>query len=116
MLVLMALIPQTGAAYDALPLALIPRNRRESLALGFLSFATVPFLIPPEGAGDFARTMAHNQVIFIAALYVPALLAVLARPNTKETDDLKLGAYCEPSWKLGSGSASSNVRSHMTKR
>jgi hypothetical protein len=84
MLALMALIPQTGAAYDALPLALVPSNRREALALGFLSFATLPFLVPPEGAGDFARTMAHNQVVFIAAVYVPALVAVLARPNARE--------------------------------
>jgi hypothetical protein len=83
MLALMALIPQTGAAYDALPLALIPSNRYESLALGFLSFITVPFLLAPEATGDFARTMAHNQVIFIVALYLPALLAVLARSNVR---------------------------------
>jgi hypothetical protein len=89
MLLLMALIPQTGAAYDALPLALVPSNRRESLALGFLSFATVPFLVAPEGSGDFAGAMAHNQLIFIVALYLPALLAVLARPNLRDDRDCR---------------------------
>ena len=78
MLALMAVMPQTGAAYDALPLALVPSNRREALAFGFLSFATVPFIVPQEAPGyTFVRAVAHNQVVYLVMLYLPALALVL---------------------------------------
>jgi hypothetical protein len=85
MLALAAIVPQT-VAYDALILALIPANRREALALGFLSFAAVPFLMPEAGPpSTFAAALAHNQTVYLVALYLPALAAVLARTNVSMT-------------------------------
>ena len=88
MLALMAVVPQTGVGYDALPLVLVPTNRREALALGFLSFAAVPFLVPETSTPDtWVRALAHNQMVYLVALYLPALAAVIARPNLGEVRD-----------------------------
>ena len=77
---LTAMVPQTGAGYDALLLALVPANRREALLFGLLSFATVPFLVPQEQPGDaFVRAIAHNQLVYLVMLYLPALGVVLLR-------------------------------------
>jgi hypothetical protein len=85
MLALMAIVPQTGVAYDALPLVLVPSSRRQALAFGFLSFAAIPFILPQEGQSEaWVRALAHNQTVYLAALYLPALVAVLARPNTAQ--------------------------------
>ena len=84
MLALMAVVPQT-VAYDALLLALIPCNRREALAFGLLSFAAVPFIVPATAPRDaFVGALTHNQSVFLTALYLPALVAVLARPNARK--------------------------------
>ena len=88
MLALMAVVPQTGVGYDALPLVLVPTNRREALALGFLSFAAVPFLVPETSTPDtWVRALAHNQMVYLVALYLPALAAVITRPNVGEARD-----------------------------
>ena len=88
MLALMAIVPQTGVAYDALPLVLVPSNRREALAFGFLSFAAVPFIVPQPGQSDaWVRALSHNQTIYLVALYLPALVAVVARPNVGESHE-----------------------------
>jgi hypothetical protein len=77
-----AIVPQTGAAYDALLLALVPSNRREALAFGLVSFATIPFLAPQAGSGDvFVRALAHNQTVYLVMIYLPALALVLLRRN-----------------------------------
>jgi hypothetical protein len=88
MLAMMAVVPQT-VAYDALLLALIPSNRREALAFGFLSFAAVPFIVPAAGSPDsFVAALTHNQTVFLAALYMPALVAVLTRPNVGDAREV----------------------------
>ena len=89
LLTLAALVPQTGAAYDALLLVLVPSSRREALAFGLLSFGTIPFLVPWQGPGDaFVRMLAHNQSVYLVMLYLPALCLVLSRndnPAAAET-------------------------------
>jgi hypothetical protein len=80
LLALSAVIPQTGAPYDALVLALVPHRRVEALAFGLLSFVAMPFLITPSRSGDgFVRAVAHNQTVYLIALYLPALGLVLWR-------------------------------------
>lgn len=80
LLAISAVVPQTGAPYDALVLALIPCTRVEALVFGLLSFAAMPFLITPSRSGEgFVRAVAHNQTIYLVALYLPALAAVLWR-------------------------------------
>jgi hypothetical protein len=80
LLALSAVIPQTGAPYDALVLALVPCRRIEAIAFGLLSFAALPFLITPSRSGDgFVRAVAHNQTTDLIAMYLPALGLVLWR-------------------------------------
>jgi hypothetical protein len=89
MLALAAFVPQT-VAYDALILALIPHSRREALAFGFLSFGAVPFLMPEAGSPPtFAAALAHNQTVYLVALYLPALAAVLGRANVSPAPEVR---------------------------
>jgi hypothetical protein len=89
MLGLMSVVPLT-VAYDALLLTLVPSNRREALAFGFLSFAAVPFLVPADGAAAaWVGALAHNQSVYLGALYLPALAAVLVRPNVSHVPGVR---------------------------
>jgi hypothetical protein len=78
LLVLSALVPQTGAAYDALPLVLVPTDRLDALIFGLLSFVTLLLVVPTPGTGEgFVRAASHNQTVYMFLLYFPALVAVL---------------------------------------
>jgi hypothetical protein len=76
------LLPGTPAAYDALPLlVLLPQTFRQALMFALLSAASDlgAYLIPhTEKIADVARVRA---IAIIWALYVPALVVILARPN-----------------------------------
>jgi hypothetical protein len=80
LIALMALTPQAGMAYDALPLAVVPQSRRDAIFYSFATLAAVPFRHIAIGANaGFSDATAANAPIYLATLYVPALLLVLAR-------------------------------------
>ena len=80
LLATLALVPLTPHLYEAVPLLLVARSRRELLALaacGTLGLLAVAFL--PQGA-DFD----HGPVAWMEILlscYLPALVVVLRHPN-----------------------------------
>ena len=76
-----AIVPHTPIVYDVLPLALIPRTFRESLAFALLTYAAlfaqdawVTGAPPAEAATLAAR-------ILNICVYLPALVVVLSRPR-----------------------------------
>jgi hypothetical protein len=83
LLALLAIVPQIGTPYEALPLILACSDRREALAYGFLSFAAMPFLHEQTGTGPaYVAATNHNATVLLVALYFPALAAVLFRKRT----------------------------------
>ena len=81
-----ALVPHTPALYDVVPVGLVARNFRESLVYALLTHAALfsqHFLVPglPPSA---AATMAAR--ILNITVYLPALLAILTRPNCADPE------------------------------
>ena len=85
MIALLALVPQTAAPYEALPLALALTSKREAMMFAALSLGAVPFLTRPDSAGDLVATLEHNTPIMLGLLYLPVTLMVLRRPNVVST-------------------------------
>lgn len=78
----LAIVPQAGMAYEALPLALVPSSRREAMVSAFASFTILPWrMVAQDHGATFTSATAHNAPLFLVALYLPALLMVLRRPN-----------------------------------
>lgn len=79
-----ALVPHTPMVYDVVPLALIARTFRESLLYALLTHAAL-FAQDAWVTGappDVGPTMAAR--ILNVCVYLPALAAILARPNESE--------------------------------
>jgi hypothetical protein len=82
-----ALVPHTPAIYDVVPLALLARGFRESMAFALLTyialFAQVQLVtgLPPADASTMAARILNLTI------YLPALLAVLLRPNEGVDED-----------------------------
>ena len=82
LLALLAVTPQSTAAYDALPLILVISSKREAFLFAWLSFAAVPFLTTAVGTGrGFTAAIDHNAPILLVTTYAPALVMILRRPN-----------------------------------
>jgi hypothetical protein len=79
-----AVVPHTPSLYDVLPLALIARNLREALAFGLLTYGALFLLIAWMVPAPVAVQPARGALILNVCLYLPALIAVLARPNESE--------------------------------
>lgn len=80
-LVVLALVPQTGALYDTVPLFLIPRTKWEAYGLVALSdiFAVTAYL--NTGHRSLVDALAQTWPWLFALLYLPALAMVLSRPR-----------------------------------
>jgi hypothetical protein len=80
LIVTMACVPQLLYFADQLPLWLVPRTRREAIALSGISLvAWTAALVVEMRAG---RQPAFNSSLFVlAGVYLPALVMVLRRPN-----------------------------------
>lgn len=80
LIVAMACVPQLMYFADQLPLWLVPRTRREAMALSAISLvAWAAALVVEMRAG---RQPAFNSTPFVlAGVYLPALVMVLRRPN-----------------------------------
>jgi hypothetical protein len=99
----LALVPQSPIPYEALPLFLIAKSKREMIALVLLSdvmallLSNVSFQGDPEG---FAR-IAVPSMLWL--MYVPALLLVIMRPNVGTVPDwLERRLSILPRWLRGS--------------
>lgn len=79
----LALMPATGDAYDAVPLVLLVTNFREAVAFSALSLTAGMFLQDHwvNTAAGFAGAMQQHATVLLIALYLPALVLVLRRPN-----------------------------------
>jgi len=79
-----ACMPHTPVVYDVVPLVSLVRNLREGLGFAVVTyaatFAQVAFLadLPPDAAATRAARILN------LAIYLPALILVLARPNRAE--------------------------------
>jgi hypothetical protein len=81
-----ALVPHTPSLYDVVPIGLVARDFRESLAYALLTHVALfsqHFLVPGL-APAAAATMAAR--ILNITVYLPALLAVLTRPNSADPE------------------------------
>jgi hypothetical protein len=75
-------VPQTFWWYDVLPLALVARNRLESLILamlGWVAYAVYNVAFPRAASPEIA--FANVARLTVACAYLPCLLMVLRRPN-----------------------------------
>lgn len=82
MLVLLALVPQTLASYEALLLALVVRTRWEAITFVLLGAVMLPFLARDGMA--FEEMIARNATVILVALYLPCVAMVLRRTNVQE--------------------------------
>lgn len=82
LLVALACVRQNGFMYDQLPLLLIPATATQALLLSGVSHVSHVVALwhpPPDGS---VLTLSAQQFPFtIAAMYLPCLVMVLARPN-----------------------------------
>lgn len=81
LLVALACVPQTMTFYEAVPLFLIPRGRRESVLLMVLSNAVYYYAQAHGPWPDKPSTYEAKGRLMLYAIYLPALVMVLRRPN-----------------------------------
>jgi hypothetical protein len=81
LLLALACVPQNTMVYEALPLALVAKTLRQSIALAFLSiFAAAIQLALVDIAGDYYTHTRWTALAMLALCYLPCLLLVLRRP------------------------------------
>jgi len=83
LLLLLAVVPHTVAAYEELPLFLIPNNPRETFVLLIGSHAA-QFVQAWSAAHDYNVGLVDAG--FLVTMYVPALAMILRRPPRLELD------------------------------
>ena len=84
LLVALACVPQTMLFYETVPLLLIPRGWRESVGFSALTWGAARWWVLQQGPMTFAATAPVNGTAITLALYLPATLMVLRRPNLGE--------------------------------
>lgn len=80
-----ALVPHTPVVYDVVPLSLVARNFRESLAFALLTFIALfaqAYLVTGTSPTENATLAAR---LLNLCVYLPCLVAVLLRPNEGES-------------------------------
>ena len=87
MLLVMALLPSSPIAYEALPLFVIPRSKREMLVLAITTNIVVALTASNSFQGDPDTYLAVAQPAMVWLAYVPALVMVLSRQNIGPAPD-----------------------------
>jgi hypothetical protein len=82
LLVALACMPQTTTMYEVMPLFLLARSWKEAGALSALTMAAV-LLYRYTPQGPWPTGADEKWLILLAIVYLPALAAVLARPNVR---------------------------------
>jgi hypothetical protein len=86
LLAALAVIPQTTALYETLPLALLCRNRPQ--AAGFATITMLAHLLFQLGPqGPWPVGAGYQWRVLLVLVYLPAIVLVLKRPNEREGDD-----------------------------
>jgi len=102
MLLTMALLPSSPIAYEALPLFVIPRTRREMLVLAITTNVVVALTASTSFQGDPDAYLAVAQPAMVWLAYVPALVMVLSRQNIGPAPEwLERIAARPPKWIQG---------------
>jgi hypothetical protein len=82
LLAIIACVPQTTAIYETVELYLVCRTRAEVAILALLSYM-VQFLAPEREYESLAIRLTAEWPLLFGLLYVPALLMVLRRSNSR---------------------------------
>jgi hypothetical protein len=77
----LAVVPNTSGAADALVLAAFPHSFREGLILALLSHAVNFYVAMRPRPATFDGVIALSSGATLVVVLLPALLAVLTRPN-----------------------------------
>jgi hypothetical protein len=102
MLLVMALLPSSPIAYEALPLFTIPRDKREMLVLAIATNIIFALIASHSFQGERETYLAIAQPAMVWLAYVPALLMVLRRPNRGPAPEwLERIAARAPQWIAG---------------
>ena len=89
LLAAMALIPQTGALYDTVPLFLIPRTRWAAYGLaGLTQLAAVIDAARQTPGMDLVAALERRWPVLLLLVYVPALVLVL-RPVPDQVEGIE---------------------------
>jgi hypothetical protein len=88
LLLVLSCVRQNGFLYDQLPLLLIPQSPLEALALSAISHAShIVALWHPPADGSVLALSAQQFPFTVAAMYLPCLVMILARPNEGRVPD-----------------------------
>ncbi|MFL5516060.1 MAG: hypothetical protein ACJ8DJ_07880, partial [Gemmatimonadales bacterium] len=80
LLALLAIVPQTTAPYETLPLALMAENKAQAAAFAVLTMiAHLLFFLGPQGPWPIGAE--YQWWVLFVLVYLPALGLVLSRPN-----------------------------------
>ena len=86
LLATLAVIPQTTALYETLPLALLCRNRPQAAGFATLTMAAhLLFLLGPQGPWPVGAE--YQWWVLLAVVYGPAIALVLRLPNERSADE-----------------------------
>ena len=86
LLAALAVIPQTTALYETLPLALLCRNRPQAAGFATLTMAAhLLFLLGPQGPWPVGAE--YQWWVLLAVVYGPAIALVLRLPNERSADE-----------------------------
>jgi hypothetical protein len=77
----LALVPQSGAWYEALPLFLVAATRAETMLLATLSCLGFLFYYPRMDLVSEVQVNEEVGSLIVALVYLPAVIMVLRRPN-----------------------------------
>jgi hypothetical protein len=85
LLAALALVPQTTALYETLPLALLCRDRPQAAGFATLTMlAHLLYLLGPQGPWPVGAE--YQWWVLLALVYLPAIVLVLRRPNEAGSD------------------------------
>lgn len=94
LLTCLGLIPGTTALYETLPLALVCRNRQEAMVFASLTMlAHLLFQAGPQGPWPVGAE--YQWWVILVLVYLPAIGAVLLRPNEAGELDWRLAGPVE---------------------
>jgi hypothetical protein len=80
LLAVLALMPQTTALYEALPLALAAERKVEAAAFAVLTMAAhLLYLLGPQGPWPVGAE--YQWWVMLLLIYLPVLILILSRPN-----------------------------------
>lgn len=81
MLAMLAIVPSSPIVYEALPLFLIPKTKREMMALALLSDVMFLLMVNLSTQEDTVAYFGRARPAIVWLMYLPALVLILRHPN-----------------------------------